>query len=198
MRSPFFGQGFGSGWDSRVQRTITGWLLRPGSASQSFWIIFRFLSRRSCSFAIARRTASSTGSHSEPASSVLTRSRSRPVSVHGSPLTSACTFSMPSWRRNQSGSVPAGRSEPRMAARLGVSGRRAHQTWRRCVGGALPVSRSRCVSAPTWWQGKPASIRRVSYFVLLLFFIFHRLLCLTCAISPALAKSPCHPAGRPA
>ena len=39
--------------------------------------------------------------------------------------------------------------------------RRAHQTWRKKWGGRAELAlRSRRVSAPTWWQGKPFSMRR--------------------------------------
>jgi len=63
----------------------------------------------------------------------------------------------------RAGSVSAGSSEARIAALLGVKGLLAHQTCNLFGGGALPVSRSLWVSAPTWWQGKPASMSLRSF-----------------------------------
>jgi len=47
---------------------------------------------------------------------------------------------------------------------LGVRGRRAdHACKAKCAGEAVDTPRSRCVSAPTWWHGKPRSISRWSW-----------------------------------
>ncbi len=56
---------------------------------------------------------------------------------------------MPRLRTKYSGFVSAGSREAKTAARLGVNGRLAHQTWSLFIGGAFPVSLSRIVSDPT-------------------------------------------------
>ena len=53
----------------------------------------------------------------------------------------------------------AGRSDAKTAARLAVRGRRAHQTWRKLIGGnALGVPRSRRLFGPIAWAGNHCSM----------------------------------------
>ncbi len=116
-----------SSWLSLIHEENTGSFSISGCTFLMRLSLSRMAALRTFSFSKALANSTEYGMYS-PSLLPSIRDRFLPTNVHRRVPTTACFFTIPSSFKNVFGSTSAERMLPKTAARLGVSGRRAHHT----------------------------------------------------------------------